>query len=91
MFICENCGKQVAEGVKATKVVILAESHVFPFRRHANTLYREGKVVHTNDNGGVGLQIVKELTVGPCCADKVERAPVKKPAMPYRQLPPRRY
>lgn len=55
MFKCEKCGSQSASKEKATKQVIEYREKRYAARPEAN------------DPGGKGYEIVKEITIGPCC------------------------
>jgi len=68
MFKCEKCGRQTRPLEKAHFVTVATQVHTFPRRRDANTFKRGGGVEHTDDRGGTGEQIVKELRLGSCCA-----------------------
>ena len=67
MFKCGQCGRQTAPGEKSQVVVVDTELHTFPRRLRANTFKRKGSVEHSDDEGGKGMQIVREIRVGKCC------------------------
>jgi hypothetical protein len=42
----------------------------YPYRKWANVHKDERKIVHTDDPGGIGHEIVQEIAVCPECAAK---------------------
>jgi hypothetical protein len=42
----------------------------YPFREKANLLMKDGRLKKTDDSGGVGYEIVREILVCPSCAEK---------------------
>lgn len=55
-YRCEKCNKTVPHGVPAHRVTTKTEPFEHPFRKDAN---RDG----SNDEGGHGTRIVREMTV----------------------------
>lgn len=75
MFRCQKCRKLSKPKEKSFLLVVERREHIFPFRKDANR-FREGSIPKcgqlvfrpskdkvTNDRGGRGLQIVREIRV----------------------------
>ncbi len=71
MYKCENCQTIVPHGIKSHRVTIETRTKHYPFRHYANEFKREGKTKQSHDNGGVGQEIVREITVCPICAEQL--------------------
>ena len=72
MFRCQLCGGVVPPRTRATRVVVCRRPKPYPFRSQANVIYRpdrDGKMrPHTTDDpGGVGWEIVREVLACPTC------------------------
>jgi hypothetical protein len=77
MFVCKLCGGVVPPRTPAALVVIHRRTKQHPFRAEANVFYRpdnKGKVkeVVTDDPGGVGWEIAREVLACPECAARAE-------------------
>jgi hypothetical protein len=77
MYKCQLCGVTSAPRIPATKITVETRSAVYLRRERANACFKRlhnkfgefvSKYVHTNDNGGKGVECVIELTVCPVCA-----------------------
>jgi hypothetical protein len=74
MYRCQLCGGAAPAGTRAVKVVVAVRSRAYPFRRDANTVrkqnLRTGKWEWktTDDPGGAGWEIDREVTACPGCA-----------------------
>lgn len=74
MYRCQLCGGVAPAGTRAVKVVVAARPKAYPPRRSANTVHkrnpRTGKWSweETDDPGGVGWEIGREVTACPGCA-----------------------
>jgi hypothetical protein len=75
MFLCQLCGGVVPPRIPATRVVVNRRPKQYPFRFEANVFYRpdpkkEGKIKEhkTDDPGGVGWEIAREVLACPRCA-----------------------
>lgn len=76
-FKCGICGIQVPPREKATRIVTDVREAVYPFRKDANTFIRcekegdkwiPGKKETSNDPGGTGIEIAKEVLACKACA-----------------------
>lgn len=75
VFRCQSCNKLSRPNEPATTIVVETRMHTFPWRKDANrfrvgsipspngVIFRPAKLVTTNDRGGVGNQIVREIKV----------------------------
>lgn len=73
MFVCGFCGAVTPPRTPAVKVVTARRDVQYPFRSRANRLFRldsQGKVKErfTDDRGGIGWEIVREVLACPACA-----------------------
>jgi hypothetical protein len=75
MFLCQLCGVVVPPRIPATRVVVNRRPKQYPFRFEANVFYRpdpkkEGKIKEhkTDDPGGLGWEIAREVLACPRCA-----------------------
>jgi hypothetical protein len=74
MFICQICGGLVPPRTPAIRVVLQSRPKHYPFRPHANVFHRldtSGKMkAHTSDDpGGTGWEIAREVLCCPVCAE----------------------
>ena len=78
MFRCQLCSCVVPPRTRARRVVIATRARRYAFRREANVhRYMEmknGRPKHkeelTDDPGGLGQEIVREIKVCPACAER---------------------
>lgn len=75
MYRCQQCQQVVPPKTKAHRIVVETRVRAYPFRKEVNTVKTYRKVYKTNDEGGVGREIVREIIVCPDCAAKLKRAP----------------
>ncbi len=77
MFICGLCFIYTAPREKATRVVTETREKIYPFRKDANVFMKsefedgrrvKGKEEKSNDPGGTGFEIVKEVLACQTCA-----------------------
>lgn len=73
MYRCENCQNVVPPNTKAHRVVIETRLKRYPRRERANKIKEDGKIRHIADPGGIGYETVREITVCPECAKKVNQ------------------
>lgn len=64
MFKCQKCGANSAPKEKATKQVVQYREVRYASRQNANPRMSGESA---KDPGGKGYEIVKEITIGPCC------------------------
>jgi len=79
MFRCQLCQCVVPPRTPCHRLVLQSRSKVYPFRSRANTFVRtddkgKRKVYHTDDPGGKGQEIFKEVAVCPACAARNGKA-----------------
>lgn len=60
-YQCQKCKATAPKGTPSVRVVVERRMHEHPFRKEVN---RDG----SNDPGGKGSQIVREMVVCPDCA-----------------------
>ena len=72
MFRCQLCGTVVPPQTPSHRVVVQSRPIRYPARPRANQFFRfvnrKRKLVHTDDPGGTGTAIVKEVQACPACA-----------------------
>lgn len=67
MYNCQVCGKTVGPGVRAFLIVAKRQRWSHPYRPKVNRIKIEDKWELTDDPGGEGYQIKKELRACPDC------------------------
>ena len=87
MFVCQICGGVVPPRTPAIRIVTSRRHKQYPFRSRANLLYRpdsSGKVKEyfTDDPGGTGWEIAREILSCPRCADSTQELDQKAGAPP---------
>lgn len=71
MFKCGLCNESSKPTEKAVHVVIETRKVVYPFRQGVNRFTNlEGEKMESDDPGGRGLEIVKEILAHKSCAEK---------------------
>src|SRR5580658_6147739 len=73
MFRCQLCQCVVPPKTPCQHLVLERRSKKYPYRSMANTFVRlndkgKRKEYHTDDPGGEGQEVVKEIVVCPACA-----------------------
>lgn len=76
MFRCDRCHAVVPAGTRATKIVVETRTKVYEsrggltreFPRMRRPMGRRARRQSTFDKGGVGTEIVREISVCPKCA-----------------------
>ncbi|HJZ55958.1 MAG TPA: hypothetical protein VKE74_13395 [Gemmataceae bacterium] len=73
MFNCGLCGGTTLPRTPAARVVVRRREKQYPYRHAANVFFRpasDGKVKErkTDDPGGVGWEIAREVLACPDCA-----------------------
>ena len=79
MFRCQLCDEVVPPRTAAQRVVVRTRVRKYPFRREVNRLVRlsekgKPKETFTDDPGGAGQEVVRELMVCLACASKCNGA-----------------
>ena len=77
MFVCQLCGGVVPPRTPAARVVVHRRPKRYPLRREANRFARldergKRKEYVTDDPGGVGWEIAREVLACPPCAARRE-------------------
>lgn len=73
MYRCQLCGGVSPAGTRAVKVVVAVRPKVYPYRRDANWVHRlnsktgKRKWETTDDPGGAGVEIAREVVACPGC------------------------
>ena len=73
MFRCQLCRCVVPPRTPCQHFVVVQRHKEYPYRPRANTFVRTNetgkrKVYQTDDPGGAGQEVVKEVMVCPACA-----------------------
>ena len=73
MFRCQLCQRVVPPRVPCQHLVLKRRSKKYPYRLRANRFVRTNeagkhKEYHTDDPGGEGQEVVKEVIACPACA-----------------------
>jgi hypothetical protein len=90
MFICDACGKPAPANTRCTRIIAESEIIEHPFRSRAMRVKKEeGRWEDVPDQGGVGVQTVRELKVCVNCAPGMQNAAPKnlggRPIKRYRR------
>lgn len=76
-FICGLSGKVVGDRVRPVRVVVKKREVEYDPRRDANRhRHRDGSVSTTDDPGGIGWEIEKEVLAHPIAAEIYQRDPL---------------
>lgn len=67
MYRCQLCGS-VPRSTPAFRKIVETRSREYPLRLKANSFRRKRKEKHSDDPGGTGHEIARELLVCPTCA-----------------------
>jgi len=68
MYKCDICHQMVPPGTKAVRLPVEFRVRHYPARTKANRYIRQHKTWTTDDPGGTGREIVREITACPACA-----------------------
>jgi hypothetical protein len=68
MFRCQLCGCVVRPRTPARHVVVQRRARKYPARGRANLVVRNRKSNHTDDPGGAGSEVAREVLACPACA-----------------------
>jgi hypothetical protein len=72
MFRCQLCGTVVPPRTPSHRVVVQSRPKRYPYRPRANSFFRwvkgKHKKLHTDDPGGSGTAIVREVRACAACA-----------------------
>ncbi len=78
MYRCQKCGIVVPAGTPCQRMVVQTRTVAFPFRSRANRVVRlvncKAKEKYTDDPGGKGPQVLREVNLCPACANGQARA-----------------
>jgi hypothetical protein len=70
MFRCQLCSCVVPPRTRVRRLVLDQRTRQYPARPRANLVVRDGKKHHTDDPGGKGHEVGREVLVCPACARK---------------------
>src|SRR5262249_53262718 len=78
MFRCQLCQCVVPPQTPCQHLVLKRRSKAYPYRSRANTFISTNeagkrKEYHTDDPGGTGEEVVREVTTSPACATRTCR------------------
>jgi len=69
LYRCQVCSAVVRANTPAHRKVVETRRRKYLFREKANLFMKEGRLKKTDDSGGVGDEIVREILVCPSCAE----------------------
>ena len=69
MYRCQVCRQPIPANTPAYRRVVETREREYPARAKANCFRRKGRRKVTNDHGGRGSQIVREIVVCPTCSE----------------------
>ena len=70
MFRCQLCSCVVPPRTRVRRLVLDRRTRKYPARPKANLVVRNHKKQHTDDPGGQGYEIAREVLVCPACANR---------------------
>jgi rubredoxin len=70
LYRCHLCGAVVPPNTPAHRKVVETRRREYPFRKDANLFIKDGRPKKTDDPGGVGFEIVREVVVCPSCFEE---------------------
>jgi hypothetical protein len=68
MFRCQLCSCVVPPRTRVRRLVLKRRTRQYPARSRVNLVVRDGKKYHTDDPGGEGHEVAREVLVCPACA-----------------------
>jgi hypothetical protein len=63
------CGGVAPANTSAIRQVVETRRRKYPFREKVNPFRKDGRTKRTDDPGGVGFEIVREILICPACAE----------------------
>jgi rubredoxin len=70
LFQCQVCGVVVTPNTPAHQKVVETRRREYPFRKEANLFIKDSRPKKTDDPGGIGFEIVREVVVCPGCSEE---------------------
>jgi hypothetical protein len=70
MFRCQLCSCVVPPRTRVRRLVLDRRTRQYPARPRVNLVVRDGKEHRTDDPGGKGHEVAREVFVCPACASK---------------------
>lgn len=67
VYKCQICGKSAPPRTPILRLVTLTRPREYPPRPKVNAYVKDKRVIRTNDPGGVGTEIVREIAICPEC------------------------
>lgn len=77
MYTCELCQKTVPPQTKAHRLTVEQRPRHYPKRLNANRVQQDRKIYYTDDSGGNGYEIAREVVACPECAANYRRSDLK--------------
>ena len=72
MYRCGICGLITPANTRAYRRVVETRRREYPFRQKANKFEKDGRRKTSDDPGGVGREIVREVLACPACREDVD-------------------
>jgi hypothetical protein len=69
VFRCQVCRKVVAPNTRPIRHVVETRERQYPLRLKANRFKRDGRERRSDDPGGTGREIVREVLICGACAE----------------------
>lgn len=69
MYRCQVCDGVAPTNTSAIRQVVETRRRKYPFREKVNQFLKDGRKKTSDDPGGVGFEIVREILVCPACAE----------------------
>lgn len=67
MFICEECKESVGPGERPNRIPVGFRPATYPYREYANPRDTNADPYGTDDPGGKGMEIIKEVVRCDAC------------------------
>lgn len=74
MYVCKNCNTQIFSNTPSHSYQVKKRSKTYPKRASANKYLKDGKSKVSDDPGGTGWEIEKEIIVCKNCHIKLTRS-----------------
>jgi hypothetical protein len=73
MYKCDICQQIVPAGTKAHRLPVEFRFRRYPHRKNVNRVVRDGRIFVSDDPGGEGYEIAREITACPDCAAQFKK------------------
>lgn len=74
MYLCEHCQQQIAANTPTYLFPVQSRISTYPKRQKANRRHVKHRLEYYDDNGGKGVEVVKELRICPSCYQELSKA-----------------